>query len=391
MKITNLEIFITNPGEISVDESFSKSIKFFGKNLIFVKIETDIGITGWGECYSQSDRDTQITSHVEKMKKYLIDYDPLNIRNFILGAQRDFSNKRPSMDFWCAVSGIEIAMWDIVGKYYEQPVYNLLGGKIREKIKVYANGWATSLEEEDLSKNALDMVNRRGFKALKFDPFTGPWEDWPENDILFEASKRVGVVRESVGPEIDILIEVHRRLSVSKAQIFTKEIEKYNPFWIEEPCISENLDGIKEVKDITTVPIVTGEALYSRNMFKDVCKNRAVDIINPDICNTGGILELTLIASMAETFSIGVSPHGWNSTGVGASAALNVSSVINNFIIYEYMVHVEEFSKKITNNHPVVENSYIELNNLPGLGTSIKEEELTFKENNIKRDFGNLD
>jgi galactonate dehydratase len=391
MKITNLEIFITNPGENSVDESFSKSIKFFGKNLIFVKLETDIGITGWGECYSQTDRDTQITSHVEKMKKYIIDYDPLNIRNFILGAQRDFSNKRPSMDFWCAVSGIEIAMWDIVGKYYEQPVYNLLGGKIREKIKVYANGWATSLEEEDLSKNALDMVNKRGFKALKFDPFTGPWEDWPENDILFEASKRVGIVRESVGPDVDILIEVHRRLSVSKAQIFTKEIEKYKPFWIEEPCISENLDGIKEVKDITTVPIVTGEALYSRNMFKDVCKNRVVDIINPDICNTGGILELTLIASMAETFSIGVSPHGWNSTGVGASAALNVSSVINNFIIYEYMVHVEEFSKKITKNHPIVENSYIELNNLPGLGTSIKEEELTFKENNKKRDFGNLD
>ena len=391
MKITNLEIFITNPGENSVDESFSKSIKFFGKNLIFVKLETDIGITGWGECYSQTDRDTQITSHVEKMKKYIIDYDPLNIRNFILGAQRDFSNKRPSMDFWCAVSGIEIAMWDIVGKYYEQPVYNLLGGKIREKIKVYANGWATSLEEEDLSKNALDMVNKRGFKALKFDPFTGPWEDWPENDILFEASKRVGIVRESVGPDVDILIEVHRRLSVSKAQIFTKEIEKYKPFWIEEPCISENLDGIKEVKDITTVPIVTGEALYSRNMFKDVCKNRVVDIINPDICNTGGILELTLIASMAETFSIGVSPHGWNSTGVGASAALNVSSVINNFIIYEYMVHVEEFSKKITQNHPIVENSYIELNNLPGLGTSIKEEELTFKENNKKRDFGNLD
>lgn len=391
MKITNLEIFITNPGENSVDESFSKSIKFFGKNLIFVKLETDIGITGWGECYSQTDRDTQITSHVEKMKKYIIDYDPLNIRNFILGAQRDFSNKRPSMDFWCAVSGIEIAMWDIVGKYYEQPVYNLLGGKIREKIKVYANGWATSLEEEDLSKNALDMVNKRGFKALKFDPFTGPWEDWPENDILFEASKRVGIVRESVGPDVDILIEVHRRLSVSKAQIFTKEIEKYKPFWIEEPCISENLDGIKEVKDITTVPIVTGEALYSRNMFKDVCKNRVVDIINPDICNTGGILELTLIASMAETFSIGVSPHGWNSTGVGASAALNVSSVINNFIIYEYMVHVEEFSKKITKNHPIVENSYIELNNLPGLGTSIEEEKLTFKENNIKRDFGNLD
>ena len=126
MKITNVEIFITNPGMDGLDESFSESIKFFGKNLIFVKIDTDIGITGWGECYSQSDRDTQITSHVEKIKKYLIDYNPLNIRNFILGAQRDFSNKRPSMDFWCAVSGIEIAMWDIIGKYYEPVSYTHL-------------------------------------------------------------------------------------------------------------------------------------------------------------------------------------------------------------------------------------------------------------------------
>ena len=390
MKIINLEVFITNPGENNLDDDFSKSIKYFGKNLIFVKLETDIGITGWGECYSQSDRDIQITSHIEKLKKYIIDYNPINIRNFLLGAQRDFSNKRPSMDFWCAVSGIEIAMWDILGKYFEQPVYNLLGGKIRDRVKVYANGWATSLEEETLAKNALEMVNKRGFKALKFDPFTGPWEDWPENEILFEASKRVGIVREAVGPNIEILVEVHRRLSISKAQIFTKEIEKFKPFWIEEPCISENIDAIKEVKENTNIPIVTGEALYSRNMFRDVFQKRAADIINPDICNTGGILELIMISSMAETFSIGVSPHGWNSTGVGASAALQVSSAINNFIIYEYMVHVEEFSKKITKNHPLVEDSFIELSSLPGLGTSIEEKELTFKETNNKRDFGNL-
>ena len=390
MKIINLEVFIANPGKNDLDDSFSESIKYFGKNLIFIKLETDIGIIGWGECYSQTDRDTQITSHVEKLKKYVINYNPMNIRNFILGAERDFANKRPSMDFWCAVSGIEIAMWDILGKYYEQPIFNLLGGKIRERIKVYANGWATSLEEEELSKNALEMVNKRGFKALKFDPFTGPWEDWPENEILFEAAKRVGVVRESVGPNVDILIEVHRRLAVSKAQIFTKEIEKYRPFWIEEPCILENIDSIKEVKDITHIPIVTGEALYSRNMFRDVFQKRAADIINPDICNTGGILELINISSMAETFSIGVSPHGWNSTGIGASAAIQVSSVINNFIIYEYMVHVEEFSQKITKNHPVVEDSFIEIKNLPGLGTEILENELTFNETSNKRNFGNL-
>ena len=391
MKITEIELFIANPGEENIDENFSNEIKYFGKNLIFVKLVTDNGIIGWGECYSQSDRDTQITAHVEKLKPYVIDYDPKNIRNFIVGAYRDFSNKRPSMDFWCAVSGIEIAMWDILGKYYETPIYNLLGGKVRENIKVYANGWASSLDHESLAQDATNIVQKRGFKALKFDPFTGPWEDWPENEIIFEAVKRVATVREAVGPKIDILVEVHRRLSISKAQIFSKEVEKYNPFWIEEPCISENINAIKEVKNSTKIPVVTGEALYSRNMFREVFEKNAADIINPDICNTGGILELSLIASMAETFSIGVSPHGWNSTGIGASAALQASAIMNNFIIYEYMVHVEDYSKKITTNHPEVENSFIQLSKLPGLGTEIDEKKLTFKNNFKKRNFGNLD
>lgn len=391
MKITEIKLFIANPGEENIDENFSNEIKYFGKNLIFVKLVTDNGIVGWGECYSQSDRDTQITAHVEKLKPYVIDYDPKNIRNFIVGAYRDFSNKRPSMDFWCAVSGIEIAMWDILGKYYETPIYNLLGGKVRENIKVYANGWASSLDHESLAQDATKIVQKRGFKALKFDPFTGPWEDWPENEIIFEAVKRVATVREAVGPKIDILVEVHRRLSISKAQIFSKEVEKYNPFWIEEPCISENINAIKEVKNCTKIPVVTGEALYSRNMFREVFEKNAADIINPDICNTGGILELSLIASMAETFSIGVSPHGWNSTGIGASAALQASAIMNNFIIYEYMVHVEDYSKKITSNHPVVENSFIQLSKLPGLGTEIDEKKLTFKNNFKKRNFGNLD
>ena len=391
MKITDIKLFIANPGEENIDENFSNEIKYFGKNLIFVKLVTDNGIIGWGECYSQSDRDTQITAHVEKLKPYVIDYDPKNIRNFIVGAYRDFSNKRPSMDFWCAVSGIEIAMWDILGKYYETPIYNLLGGKVRENIKVYANGWASSLDHESLAQDATKIVQKRGFKALKFDPFTGPWEDWPENEIIFEAVNRVATVREAVGPKIDILVEVHRRLSISKAQIFSKEVEKYNPFWIEEPCISENINAIKEVKNSTKIPVVTGEALYSRNMFREVFEKNAADIINPDICNTGGILELSLIASMAETFSIGVSPHGWNSTGIGASAALQASAIMNNFIIYEYMVHVEDYSKKITTNHPEVENSFIQLSKLPGLGTEIDEKKLTFKNNFKKRNFGNLD
>ena len=386
MKIINIKTYITNPGKNEIKNSA------FGKNLIFIKLETDNGIIGWGECYSQTDRDIQITSHVQKLEPYIIGYDPINIRNFILGTYRDFSNKRPSMDLWCAISGIEIAMWDILGKYYDQPVYNLLGGKLRDRIKVYANGWAKKLDHESLSKNSIEMVKDRGFKALKFDPFSGPWEEWPEDEIIEEAVERIKVVRESVGIKVDLLIEIHRRLSISKAQIFAKKIEKFDPFWIEEPCISENLDAIKEVKNSTSIPVVTGEALYSRNMFREVMTSGCADIINPDICNTGGILELSMIASMAETFSIGVSPHGWNSTGVGAAAALSVSSTIPNFIIYEYMVHVEEYSKKITKNHPVVEDSFIKLSNKPGLSTEIIEQNLTYFENDKinKRNFGNL-
>ncbi|MBL40836.1 MAG: hypothetical protein CL761_05940 [Chloroflexi bacterium] len=386
MKIINIKTYITNPGKNEIKNSA------FGKNLIFIKLETDNGIIGWGECYSQTDRDIQITSHVQKLEPYIIGYDPINIRNFILGTYRDFSNKRPSMDLWCAISGIEIAMWDILGKYYDQPVYNLLGGKLRDRIKVYANGWAKKLDHESLSKNSIEMVKDRGFKALKFDPFSGPWEEWPEDEIIEEAVERIKVVRESVGIKVDLLIEIHRRLSISKAQIFAKKIEKFDPFWIEEPCISENLDAIKEVKNSTSIPVVTGEALYSRNMFREVMTSGCADIINPDICNTGGILELSMIASMAETFSIGVSPHGWNSTGVGAAAALSVCSTIPNFIIYEYMVHVEEYSKKITKNHPIVEDSFIKLSNKPGLSTEIIEQNLTYIENDKinKRNFGNL-
>ena len=198
MKIINIKTYITNPGKNEINNSA------FGKNLIFIKLETDNGIIGWGECYSQTDRDIQITSHVQKLEPYIIGYDPINIRNFILGTYRDFSNKRPSMDLWCAISGIEIAMWDILGKYYDQPVYNLLGGKLRDRIKVYANGWAKKLDHESLSKNSIEMVKDRGFKALKFDPFSGPWEEWPEDEIIEEAVERIKVVRESVGIKVDL-------------------------------------------------------------------------------------------------------------------------------------------------------------------------------------------
>ena len=323
MKITDIKVFTIHPD--------------VRKNFMFVKIDTDSGITGWGECYTQADRDTAIEAHIDQLRRYLIDRDPFHVRHFTHIAYEDFATKRGGMDFHCAVSGLEIAMWDIVGKALDQPVYNLLGGPVRPRIRLYANGWSDGAHTPDeYASAAQKTVSERGFTALKFDPFPGPWRLYPEHEDLERAASIVGAVREAVGPRVDLLIEAHRRLAPMNAIRAAKMIEQYHPYWLEEPCPAENIPAIKEVKDNTTIPVVMGEALYTRTEFREVLELRAADILNPDICNTGGILELTHIAAMAEPFYVGVSPHGWNSTSVAAAASIQASAVMPNFLIYEY-------------------------------------------------------
>ena len=361
MKITDIEVIKWHPG--------------VGKNFIFIKLSTDAGITGWGEAYSQADRDTQIEAHVDQLARYLIGRDPFHIRHFMHVAHEDFATKRPGMDLHCALSGIEIAMWDIVGKATEQPIYNLIGGPVRPTIRVYANGWASG-SADDVAQTAATLVEERGFNALKFDPFPGPWREYVNRDELTEAADKVGKVREAVGPDVELLIEVHRRLAPMNAIRVAKEMEKYNPYWFEEPCPPDNIDAIREVKDNTTIPIVTGEAHYTRNDFREIFDKRAVDIINPDICNTGGILEISQIAAMAQPHYIGVSPHSYNSTSVGLAAGVQASANMPNFLIYEYFVNVEEACRSFTSGYLDPHNSYIELPTAPGLGIEIDEEKL---------------
>ena len=162
MKITDVTVHKMNPG--------------VGKNFVFVKIQTDAGITGWGEAYTQADRDVQIEAHIHQLARYLDGRDPFHIRHFTHIVHEDFATKRPGMDLHCAVSGIEIAMWDIVGKALERPVYDLLGGPTRPRIRLYANGWGGSGSPEEVGQAAAKVVEERGFTALKFDPFPGPWD-----------------------------------------------------------------------------------------------------------------------------------------------------------------------------------------------------------------------
>lgn len=359
MKVTNVTSFLVHPGT--------------GKNLCFVKIETDESIYGWGECYTQSDRDQQVVAHVEQIARYLIGRDPTHIKHFMQVAYNDYGARRGAMDLYSALSGIEQALWDILGKTLGAPVYTLLGGACRDKIRVYANGWSGGARSpEALAEKATQIVSR-GFTALKFDPVPGPWRTYISKDVERQTVRNVQAVREAVGPDIDILVEIHRRLAPQHAINIARELEPYQPFWYEEPVLAENLDALAAAKRAINLPVVTGEALYTKFEFREVFEKQAADIINPDVCNVGGILELKEIAAMAEPYFVVVSPHNYNSTTVGLAATLQVSACIPNFLITEYFVNLEPLGQALAKHPFEVENSYIKLPQTPGLGVDLDE------------------
>ena len=343
-----------------------------GKNWLLVHVETDAGVHGWGECYVQPDRDQAIASHVRELGRYLEDRDPAQITHFAHVAYHDFVGKRGAMDFWCALSGIEQALWDIQGKRLGVPVHALLGGPCRERIRVYANGWYHGAKTPaDYAAHARETVGR-GFDAIKFDPFPGPWRTHIPREAEEQAIETVRAVREAVGPRVDLLIEVHRRLAPMHAVRIAQALEPFRPFWYEEPVSSKNVEALAECRRRTTLPIVTGEELYTRAEFRAVLEQRAADILNPDVCNCGGILELRLIAAMAEPYLVVVSPHNYNSTTVGLAATLHVSAAITNFMITEYFVNFEARGREVADPPFEVRDGHIAVPTAPGLGLDLR-------------------
>ena len=345
------------------------------KHWLFVKVETNEGIYGWGEAYTQLDRDRVIERQMEELSRYLVGRSPFDIKQFIFSAYADFAGKRGSLELFCAISGLEQALWDIVGKATGQPVYNLLGGRTRRRLRVYANGWGGAQPPDELADRAKAIVER-GFTALKFDPFPGLWRAFIDRQAEEEAVDRVKAVREAVGPDVDILVEVHRRLAPMHAVRVAQAMEPFAPFWFEEPVSARDLGALAEVRKAITLPVVTGEELYTKNEFRDVFAQRAADILNPDVCNCGGILELREIGAMAEAYHVAVAPHNYNSTTVGLAATLHASAGMPNFLITEYFVNFEEVGKEIAQQTFEVEDSFITLPDTPGLGIDLDEHAL---------------
>jgi galactonate dehydratase len=315
-------------------------------------------------------------AQLEALGPYVVGRSPFDIKHFTQFAFDDYAARRGSVELFCAISGIEQALWDIVGKACQQPVYNLLGGRCRDKIRVYANGWSYGLKTPADYARAAEKVVAQGWSALKLDPLPAPWRTYIPKEHETRAVDVVKAVREAVGPDVDILIDQHRRLAPMHAIRLDKRLAECGLYWMEESCQAEYADELAHIRREIGVPMVIGEATYTKAGFRPLLEKRAADILNPDVACCGGILELKEIAAMAESFLVAVSPHNYNSTVIALAATVHASATMPNFIITEYFLPFVEFGDRISPNQLKPKNGYIELPTAPGLGVDLDEKAL---------------
>lgn len=361
-KIAKIETFLFYPGT--------------AKNLLLCKITTDDGVYGWGEAYVQPRKEMIPKMLIDLVAPSLVGRSVFEIRHIRDGILKDFNIKRTSIEIMSAISGIEIAMWDCVGKICGQPVVNLLGGPYRSAIRCYANGWwKGNPSNEELARRAVKL-KEEGWSAVKWDPFRGPWREYVSDKFIDAAVENVRCIREAVGPEMELMVEGHRRLSPHNAIKFYEKIKEFNPALYEEPCCSDNIDLVAQAKRGIGAPVVTGETMHSKGEFKAVLESHAAEIINPDTCATGGISGMMEIAHMADPYAVILSPHNYNSTVVGLAATVHLSAAVPNFNIAEVFVNIKPGCDSIASKNIVVKDGFAEIPTEPGLGIDIDEKAL---------------
>lgn len=362
MKITRIETFLFDPGT--------------AKNLLFCRVETESGLHGWGEAYVTPGKE-RVTEHLlTDMAQYMIGRSAFGIRHTAQVIFEDFAMRRTSLDLLSAWSAIELAMWDIVSKHANLPLYDMLGGASRERVKVYANGWSSGTESIEQNVERALRVKEMGYTALKWDPFPGPWRSFIHREDEDHVVRYVRLMREALGPDFTLFVEVHRRLAPMHAIRIGKRIAEYDIGWYEEPCLADNIELVAEVRRALPMPIVTGEAIYSKESFTQALAARAADILNPDICNCGGLSAMLDIAAMAQPHAVAIAPHNYNSTLVGLAATVQLSAMIPNFWIAECFINLKPACDEIAVQPLTVSDSFVDLPRTPGHGIDIDVERL---------------
>jgi galactonate dehydratase len=342
------------------------------RNLTFAIVRTDEGIEGVGEVRMINETEALLGYLAEAVPVHVLGADPFEIEGLIQRLwRREYA--RAGQIAMSALAVLEIACWDIVGKALGQPVYRLLGGAVRDRIPAYANGWYTVERTPDEFQEAARRAVAKGYRALKLDPFgAGTWELEPEERL--RALELVAAVREAVGPDVEILIEMHGRFTPAEAVSIARELEQYRPSWIEEPVPPENLAALKKVSDRVSIPVATGERIHARDEFRELFELHAADVVQPDPTMCGGIAETRRIAAWAEAYYVLIAPHNVGGP-VSTAAALHLAATTPNFKIQEHFNDfAEPYVKASAPGNPEVVDGSFALPDGPGLGVTVDED-----------------
>ncbi len=345
------------------------------RNLTIVKVETDDGLVGVGECRALNRTDGVLGYLSEAAPRYILGEDPFNVEALVARMFReDFGRAGEITQTVTAL--LEVACWDIIGKALDQPVYKLLGGAVRHQIKGYANGWYTGERTPEEFHAAAKRVLDKGYKALKFDPFGAGFYEM-ERDEKNYVIGLVEAVRDAVGPDVEILVEMHGRFNPVTAVEFARELAPFKPSWLEEPVPPENIAAQKKAADAIAplgIPVATGERLHTMYEYRELFELQACDIIQPDITHFGGILNTKKLAAWAEAYYMLIAPHNVGGP-ISTAAALHLAACTPNFKIQEHFNDfAEAYVKQAAPGNPEIEDGYFALPSGPGLGVTLDEE-----------------
>lgn len=362
MKITKLELLKVRP------------------RWMFLKMYTDTDLVGLGEPVLEG-HCTSVEAVVREFEDYLIGKDPMQIEHHVQALYRGgFYRGGPLM--LSAISGIEQAMWDIKGKFYNCPVWEMLGGKVRDKIRMYTHIKRTAVAGDFSVDEMLNITDERlqaGYTALKYSiipPIRAI--DTPQN--LMGHIARFAAVRERIGDSVDLAIDFHGRVSPAMALRLAEELKPYRPFFIEEPCLPENVDCMVNIARSTSIPIAAGERLFGKWQFRELLEKQAVAVVQPDICHCGGIFEGRKIALMSELYFGSIAPH--NPLGpISLAACLQVDACSPNFLVQEHPGNPDggDLGVGYLKEPFVMNDGYIDVPTKPGLGVELDEDALREK------------
>lgn len=355
MKITELHTYLVRP------------------RWCFLEIETDSGIAGWGEPVVEG-RASTVKAAVEELSEYLLGKDPLRIEDIWNTLYRGgFYRGGPIL--MSAIAGIDQALWDIKGKYYNAPVYDLMGGACRDKMRVYS--WIGGDRPSDVAAAALQK-KKEGFSAVKMNA-TEELNYIDSYQKIDEVLERVASIREACGPYFGIAVDFHGRVHKPMAKILAKKLEEFSPMFLEEPVLCDVMEDFVEIARATQIPLATGERLFSRWDFKRLLELHCIDIIQPDLSHAGGVTEVKKIAGMAEAYDVALAPH-CPLGPIALAACLQVDATCHNAVIQEQSIGIHYNKDRSVLDYVTNQEDFkftdgtVRLPRLPGLGATMNKE-----------------